>query len=100
MPTGRVKVFHADREFGFLTAEDGEEVYVHVGDVDGSGLRSGDEVSYEMGEGDNGPKAIDVEVVRAAPEDNPVGRTISAPPVWSDLQERDRRRRQNRRRRR
>lgn len=100
MPTGRVKVFHADGDFGFLTAEDGEEVYVHSADVDGNALRSGDQVTYEMGEGDNGPKAIDVSVVNAAPDDNPVGRTITEPPTWSDLQERDRRRRQNRRRRR
>lgn len=100
MPSARVKVFHPDRAFGFLTAPDGEEVYVHESDVAEGSLRSGDEVTYELGEGDSGPRAIDVELVRSAPDDNPVGRTISAPPVWSDLQERDRRRRQNRRRRR
>ncbi len=100
MPTGRVKVFHADREFGFLTAEDGEEVYVNASDVDGGALKSGDEVTYELGEGDNGQKATGVAIVRSAPADNPVGRTIAQPPSWSDLQERDRRRRQNRRRRR
>lgn len=100
MPTGRVKVYHPGREFGFLTTDEGEEVYVHVGDVAGDALRSGDEVTYELGEGDNGQRAIDVEVVQQAPDDNPVGRTIHAPPTWSDLQERDRRRRQNRRRRR
>ncbi len=100
MPTGRVKVFHPDRQFGFLTAEDGEEVYVHLADVSGGALRSGDEVTYEVGEGEQGDKAVGVEVVRAAPDDNPVGRTLSQPPTWSDLEERDRRRRQNRRRRR
>jgi cold shock CspA family protein len=100
MPTGRVKVYHQDGQFGFLTTEDGEEVYVHGGDVAGSSLRSGDEVTYELGEGDNGQRAVDVQVLSEAPADNPVGRTIHQPPTWSSLQERDRRRRQNRRRRR
>jgi cold shock CspA family protein len=98
MPTGRVKVFHADRDFGFLTTSDGEEVY--VAGV-GTKLRSGDEVEFELVDGERGRRtATEVNVVKQAPADNPVGRTMAAPPSWDELEERERQRRMARRRRR
>lgn len=101
MPTGRVKVFHADRDFGFLTTSDGEEVYVAAAHASGQTLRSGDEVEFELVEGERGRRtASEVTVVKQAPADNPVGRTMAAPPSWDELEERERQRRMNRRRRR
>jgi cold shock CspA family protein len=101
MPTGRVKVFHADRNYGFLTTSDGDELYVAGDQVAGGSLRSGDEVEYELGESENGKRAATgVTVTKQAPADNPVGRTMANPPSWEELEERERQRRMARRRRR
>jgi cold shock CspA family protein len=101
MPTGRVKIFHADRKFGFLTSTDGDEVYVAASEVEGGTLRSGDEVEYEVADGEGRKRAATgVTVTKAAPADNPVGRTMVAPPMWDELEERERQRRAARRRRR
>jgi cold shock CspA family protein len=101
MPTGRVKIFHADRQFGFLTSADGDEIYVAASEVDGGTLRSGDEVEYEVADGEGRKRAATgVTVTKAAPADNPVGRTMVAPPMWDELEERERQRRAARRRRR
>ena len=101
MPTGRVKVFNADRKFGFVTTSDGDEVYVAGDEVSGGVLRSGDEVEFELESGERGrPTATGVSVTKQAPADNPVGRTMAAPPSWDELEERERQRRMARRRRR
>lgn len=101
MPTGRVKVFFPDRNYGFITASDGHEVHV-AGDAVANGtLRSGDEVEYELAESEEGKAtATQVKVTRQAPADNPVGRTMTPPPSWEELEERERQRRMARRRRR
>jgi cold shock CspA family protein len=101
MPTGRVKVFHADRNYGFLTTSEGDELYVAGDQVEGGSLRSGDEVEYELGESENGKRAATgVTVTKQAPADNPVGRTMQNPPSWEELEEKERQRRMARRRRR
>ncbi|MDX1620534.1 MAG: cold shock domain-containing protein [Nitriliruptorales bacterium] len=103
MPTGRVKVFHDDRNFGFITADDGREFFVSSDEVGDDGLRSGDQVEFEEAEDDEPrgePRAISVAVTKRAPDDNPVGRTMNPPPPWDELQELERQRRMARRRRR
>lgn len=102
MPTGHVKVFHADRSFGFITVEDGSEAYVAGAEVEGgSVLRPGDEVSFELGEAEGKRRAArGVTVTKAAPAANPVGRTMANPPSWDELEEAERQRRMARRRRR
>lgn len=101
MATGTVKVFHTDRNFGFLTTEEGDDLYVHGDHVDGGALNSGDVVEYEMGDEEGRNRAaVDVKVVKAAPAANPVGRTMAPPPTWDTLEERERQRRAARRRRR
>ncbi len=101
MATGRVKVFNADKNFGFLTTSEGDELYVAGDQVQGDALRSGDEVEFELGESDNGKRAATgVTVTKQAPADNPVGRTMVPPPSWDELEERERQRRAARRRRR
>lgn len=101
MPTGRVKVFNSERKFGFITTEDGAEVYVAADAVADGVLHSGDEVEFETQETEKGRNvAASVTVTKRAPADNPVGRTMANPPSWDQLEERERQRRQNRRRRR
>ena len=105
MPTGHVKVFHTDRNFGRITDEEGAEVIFDpdaVEDGPDGGLRSGDEVEFELAESDNPRerRATTVKVTKRAPAANPVGRTLVQPPSWETLEEADRQRRQARRRRR
>ncbi len=101
MATGTVKVFHTDRNFGFLTTENGDDLYVHADQVDGGALNPGDVVEYETNDEEGRDRAAaSVKVVKAAPGENPVGRTMAAPPTWDTLEERERQRRQARRRRR
>ena len=102
MPTGHVKVFHADRNFGFITLDDGSEAYISGDDLGKDiALRTGDEVEFEVADVDKGRKqATDLKVTKQAPMNNPVGHTLSAPPSWDQLEEQDRQRRMARRRRR
>lgn len=101
MPTGRVKVFDADREYGFVAQDDSpNDLYISASDIEDDELTPGDIVEFEITEGDQGTQATNVRVTHPAPEGNPVGRVMNAPPTWDRLEEMDRKRRQRRRRRR
>lgn len=63
MATGNVKWFNDSKGFGFITGEDGNDVFVHYSSIQGDGFRSlaeGDSVSYEVEEGPKGPSATNV----------------------------------------
>ncbi len=58
---GTVKWFDAIKRFGFITPSDGSsDVFVHSSDIQGEGLKEGDNVEYELTEGAKGPKATNV----------------------------------------
>lgn len=100
MPTGTIKVYKQDQQHGFVLASTGEELFVS-GDQFPEPPASGAQVEFEVAEDEDGKKhAVDVTVTRAAPPDNPVGRTMTNPPTWEELEERERARRAARRRRR
>ncbi len=78
MPQGVVRWFDAERGFGFLDLGEGaEDLFVHaseiVGDDGARALREGQEVEFEVGEGDRGPQARRVRVTRDLPADAPLG---------------------------
>lgn len=101
MPTGRVKLFDAERKYGFVVPDGAlDDVYVRASEVESGSLNPGDVIEFEVVEGDDGAEATNVRVVHPAPEGNPVGRVMNAPPTWEQLEDMDRRRRQRRRRRR
>ena len=63
MATGTVKWFNDSKGYGFVTAEDGTEAFVHHADIQGEGFKSlaeGEPVEFELTEGPKGPKAINV----------------------------------------
>ncbi|MFH1849340.1 MAG: cold shock domain-containing protein [archaeon] len=58
---GKVKFFNEMKGFGFIAGEDGKEYFVHItGLSEGTTLHENDEVTFEVTEGDRGPKAINV----------------------------------------
>jgi cold shock protein len=58
---GKVKFFNEQKGFGFIAGEDGNEVFVHItGLAAGVKIKEGDSVSYEVEQGDKGPKAVKV----------------------------------------
>ena len=64
MATGKVKFFNDTKGFGFITPDDGgKELFVHVSGVQAGTLKDGDQVEYEVGEGQKGPCAVEVKTV-------------------------------------
>ncbi len=60
MPQGKVKWFSGDKGYGFIEQEGGEDLFVHVNDLNGGSLQDGDSVEFEVGEGKKGPCAKNV----------------------------------------
>jgi len=61
MPTGKVKWFNSQRGFGFIDQDDsGKDLFVHSSEIEGGTLRDNDPVQYEIGEGQKGPCATNV----------------------------------------
>ena len=59
---GTVKFFNNLKGFGFITAEDGKDYFVHqTGLKEGVTLRDNDSVTFDVAQGDKGPKAVNVE---------------------------------------
>ncbi len=63
MAKGTVKWFNESKGFGFITQEDGTDVFAHYSDIKGNmykTLAEGDLVSFDVVEGDKGPKAVNI----------------------------------------
>ncbi|WP_345001384.1 cold-shock protein [Tsukamurella soli] len=69
MPTGKVKWYDAEKGFGFLSQEDGEDVYVRANALPGGveALKPGQRVEFDMAAGRRGPQALRLTVVEPAP---------------------------------
>ena len=63
MNNGTVKWFNADKGFGFITGEDGNDVFAHFSAIQGDGfknLEEGQTVNFDVEEGQRGPQATNV----------------------------------------
>ncbi len=63
MKTGTVKWFNSEKGYGFLSVEGENDVFVHFSAIQGEGfktLEEGQEVEFEIVEGEKGPQAANV----------------------------------------
>ena len=64
MEQGTVKWFNAEKGFGFISREDGSDVFVHFSAIQGDGfktLEEGQAVTFDVEDSDRGPQAVNVE---------------------------------------
>ncbi len=64
--TGTVKWFNATKGYGFISNEEGQDIFVHYSAIQGEGFRTlqeGQEVEFTVGETDKGLQAQDVTVL-------------------------------------
>ena len=63
MATGRVKWFNESKGYGFISQDDGEDVFVHYSEIQGDGFRTlyeEQEVTFEVTQGNIGLQATNV----------------------------------------
>ncbi|MBF6262813.1 cold-shock protein [Nocardia farcinica] len=69
MPTGRVKWYDVEKGFGFLSQDEGEDVYVRSSALPEGveGLKPGQRVEFGMAAGRRGPQALSLKLIEAPP---------------------------------
>lgn len=63
MNKGTVKFFNGSKGFGFITPENGDDLFFHISEIQGDEPRDGDKVEFEIGQGKKGPCAVSVKVI-------------------------------------
>jgi len=66
MPVGRVKWFNEQKGFGFISRDDGDDVFVHFSEITSDGFKTlaeNQEVSFDIKEGPKGLQASNVKVI-------------------------------------
>ena len=64
--TGTVKWFNGDKGFGFITTEEGNDVFAHFSQINKDGfktLEEGQKVSFKVAQGQKGPQAEDITIL-------------------------------------
>ncbi|WP_432666442.1 cold-shock protein [Wukongibacter baidiensis] len=66
MTTGTVKWFNAEKGFGFITTDEGNDVFAHFSQINKEGFKTLDEgqkVSFDVVEGAKGPQAENINII-------------------------------------
>jgi cold shock protein len=63
---GTVKWFNSEKGFGFITGEDGKDVFAHFSQIKSEGYKSlqeGQKVTYDVAQGPKGPQAENITTI-------------------------------------
>ena len=63
MSSGSVKWFNEAKGYGFITTDDGKDVFVHFSAISGDGFKTlaeGEQVNFDVEQGPKGPRAVNV----------------------------------------
>jgi CspA family cold shock protein len=82
VPTGKVKWYDAEKGFGFLSQEDGEDVYIRSSALPAGveGLKAGQRVEFGVAAGRRGPQALSLKLVDPPPSIIRTRREAAGPP--------------------
>ena len=69
MPTGKVKFYDDEKGFGFITSDDGQEVFLHASALPAgtTGIKPGTKLEFGIADGKKGAQALSVRVLEAPP---------------------------------
>ena len=66
MPTGKVRFYDEEKGFGFISSDDGQDVFLHATSLpQGATVKQGTRVEFGLADGKRGPQALSVRVLQA-----------------------------------
>ena len=87
---GKVKFFNTMKGFGFITADDGKEYFVHyTGLAEGVNIKENDTVVFDIEEGDRGLKAVNIALKGDAPAQAEAPQESNEEPVAEPTEQAD-----------